>query len=89
MQLIHWLAPGTFRGEAVSCLRVTCSLHGDLEQLAVRYTTLAEHRTTRSGLVSSEVICYKLENDLQTRGKVSGRRLHSKRQQIAWKTCVW
>lgn len=30
MQLTHWLWPGTFRGEAVSCVRVTCSLHGDL-----------------------------------------------------------
>jgi hypothetical protein len=30
MQLTHRLALGSFRGEAVSCLRVTCSLHGDL-----------------------------------------------------------
>jgi hypothetical protein len=88
MQLTHWLALGTFRVEAVSCLLVTFSLHGDLEQLAVSYTTLAEHRTSSSGLVSSEEICSKLESDLQTRGEVSASRLHSKREQIAWKTCV-
>ena len=60
-----------------------------LEQLAVSYTTLAEHRTTRSGVASSEEICSKQENGLQTRGQVSGNWLNSKREQITWTTCVW
>jgi len=51
-----------------------------LEQLAVSYITLAEHRTARSGVVISEEICAKQENDLQTRGKISENRLHSKRE---------
>jgi len=51
-----------------------------LEQLAVSYTTLAEHRTARSGVLSSEEISFKQENGLQTRGKISGKRLHCKRE---------